>query len=247
MSRFLFITYLAICPFLDPRPPAKAMALAGSADVTQTPADAKAAADTFKPEPHWKALDEDKQVWLDPKTRRLIVRARVCLREGPLEHLLCSSQTKEHESILATDAKPRAIHAGLIVVAGEPGHPVRFRPTPQPPDGPALAIELQWTKDDKAQKADAKAWIKEERSGKPLKIDWVFGGSELFIDPDSGKTIYAADSGDLITVANFTGAILDLPISSSSNDAERSFVADPAKIPPRGTPVVMIFSPIKKK
>ncbi len=91
---------------------------------------------------------------------------------------------------------------------------MRYRPKPQPPEGPALAIELQWNQDGKAQTADAKSWIKEERSGKPLKIDWVFGGSELFVDPDSGKTIYAADSGDLITVANFTGAILDLPISS---------------------------------
>ncbi len=44
-----------------------------------------------------------RKVWLDPKTVLLIVRARVCLREGPLEHLLCSSQTKEHESILASD------------------------------------------------------------------------------------------------------------------------------------------------
>jgi hypothetical protein len=199
--------------------------------------------DAFKPDPKWKSLG--KSIWFDPAEKRLIVRSRVCLREGALEHLMCLSETKEHESILATDAEPRRIHAGLILVAGEPGHPVRYRPKFQPPEGPAISIELEWTQDGKPLRAPAKSWIKDERTGKTLTVDWVFGGSDLFEDPDTKRVIYAADGGDLITVANFTGAILDLPITSSANDAERTWVADPTKIPPKGTQVTTIFRAVK--
>ena len=43
--------------------------------------------------------------------------------------------------------------------------------------------------------------------------------------------VYAADEGDLITVANFGSAILDLPIASSASDADRVFSADPSGFP----------------
>ena len=37
------------------------------------------------------------------------------------EQLLCRKNTKEHESILATTADARIIHAGLLAAAAEPG------------------------------------------------------------------------------------------------------------------------------
>ena len=38
-----------------------------------------------------------------------------CFGTGYLEHLMCSKGTKEHEAILATDAVPNEIHAGLLL------------------------------------------------------------------------------------------------------------------------------------
>ena len=55
--------------------------------------------------------------------------------------------------------------------------------------------------------------------------------------------IYAADEGDLITVANFGSAILDLPFASSASDADRVFSADPAQVPPLGTEVFLMLRP----
>ena len=81
------------------------------------------------------------------------------------------------------------------------------------------------------------------KPGKPLAEDWVFAGSELFKDEVTKKTIYAADEGDLITVANFGSAILDLPLASSASDAERVFTADPTQVPPLGTEVLMLLRP----
>ncbi len=202
-------------------------------------------ADTFKPDPAWRSLAKD--LWFDPATRRLVIRARVAIKEGPLEHLLCTKGSKDHESTLTTEAPPRAIHAGLLLTGAEPGHPVRFDPKFEPPAGAAIAIDLEWTgPDGKPRRADARSWIKDARTGEVLKTDWVFAGSELFEDPATKQKHYAADDGDLATVANFPSSILDLPFRSSANDADRGFLANTAAIPDRGTGVTMYLKPRPK-
>jgi hypothetical protein len=200
-----------------------------------------APADSYRPDPAWKAMG--RSLWFDPQGKRLILRARVALREGPLEHLLCLKGTKEHEAVLATDAIPRMIHAGLLLTGAKQGHPVRFQPKFEPPTGSPIAIQLQWEAEGKLRSADARTWVREEQGKRPLAKDWVFAGSEIFEDPDTKKPIYAADDGDLFTVANFSNAILDLPFASTANDANRTYVANTDQIPPRGTMVTMILQP----
>ncbi|WP_165250592.1 YdjY domain-containing protein [Paludisphaera soli] len=197
----------------------------------------------FKPDPAWKPLG--RSLWFDAASepKRLIVRARVAFREGPLEHMVCLRGTKEHESILATDAPPTQIHAGLLLTGAEPGGPVRFKPEFRPPHGPAIALTVRWMKDGEVAEADARTWILDEKTKKDLDVDWVFAGSILYEDPVTRKSVYAAEEGDLITVANFASAILDLPIVSSADDAERTFVAHTDRIPPIGTEVQLILSP----
>ena len=201
----------------------------------------KAPADAPRIDPAWKPLGPS--LWFDPQGKRVVLRARVVLREGPLEHLLCLKGTKEHEAILATDAVPYQIHATLIRAGAAPGHPVRFLPKFEPPAGSPIAIELQWRYGGTTHRVDARQWIKDERRNSVLDTDWVFAGSELVEDPMTKKTVYTADDGDLITVANFINAILDLPFASTANDADRTFVANTDRIPPRGTVVMMFLRP----
>ena len=61
--------------------------------------------------------------------------------------------------------------------------------------------------------------------------------------PPPRRPVYAADQGDLITVANFGSAILDLPIASSADDADRVFVTNTEKIPALGTEVFVTLGP----
>jgi hypothetical protein len=197
--------------------------------------------DSFKPDDAWKSLGKD--VWFDPKGKRLVVRAKVALQDGVLEHFLCKKNSKEHESILATEAPARMIHAGLLLTGATPGHPVKFQPGFEPPTGPAIGIEVEWEQGGKLKKVDAREWVKDLGTNKALARDWVFAGSELFEDPRTKAMIYAADDGDLITVANFPASILDLPYRSSASDADRGYVANPEKVPVRGTPVTMYLSP----
>ncbi len=205
----------------------------------------KPAAATLEPDPAWTKLGRD--LWFDKGANRVVLRARVCLKEGYLEHFMCSKGTKEHEAIIATAAIPHEIHAGLLLTGAEPGHPVRFLPKFEPPVGATIGIELEWKQGDGRVKSDARQWIRDEKTKAPLAIDWVFGGSELYLDPATKKQVYAADEGDLITVANFGNAILDLPIASSANDADRVFFTNTEKIPPVGTEVFVALSPRPKK
>jgi hypothetical protein len=210
-----------------------------AAPAQDNPGEPKSAA--LRPDPEWKPLG--RSLWFDPKARRVIVRARVCLREGYLEHLLCSKGTKEHEAILASDAIGHEIHAALLATGIQPGHPVQFVPKFEPPAGPAIAIELRWHQDGKPRTADAREWVRDDKAKAPLALDWVFAGSQFAEDPETKKQVYVADYGDLFTVANFGSAILDLPIASSADDADRAFTTNTDKIPPLGTEVFMVLSP----
>ena len=192
-------------------------------------------------EPEWKELGRN--LWFDKKEKRVVLRARVVLREGILEHLLCLKGTKEHEAIISTDAVPNKIHAALLLTGADVGRPVQFVPKFEPPSGSPLKIEFLWKQNGQMMRADAKEWVWDEKGKSSLKIDWVFAGSLVYEDPVTKQARYAADEGDLITVANFASAILDLPIVSSANDADRTFTANTSKIPPLGTDVFVFLSP----
>jgi len=214
--------------------------------LSQQPADAAPLA-AVVPSPEWKSLGPG--VWLDAKAKpkRLILQAKVVLREGALEHLLCLKGTKEHEAIIATEADPRRIHAGLLLTGAEPGHPVHFKPEFEPPAGAKIDVKVRYMKQGKVQEVDARRWVKDEKTKKDLDVHWVFAGSVLYDDPVSKRKIYAAQDGDLITVANFGSAILDVPIASSADDSSRVFIANTAQLPPLGTEVQLILSPLPPK
>ena len=156
------------------------------------------------------------------------------LREGPLEHLLCLKGTKEHEAILATDARPAQIHAGLLLTGAEPGHPVRFLPKFEPPAGTPIAIELRLEerRQDQPGRRPPVGQGREDQES-PRRRTGSSPAASCSQDPITKRTIYAADDGDLITVANFGSAILDLPIASSASDADRVFSATRSRFPPR--------------
>jgi len=233
---------------MSPLIPSLALLLATVAqEASEKPRAEAAPAAGFQAPKEWKPLGP--HLWFDPTSepKRLIVEARIVLREGPLEHLLCLKGTKEHEAVLATAAAPKQIHAGLLLTGAEVGHPVRFRPKFEPPSGSPIVITARWDKDGKTVEADARAWIKDDKAGKELSLDWVFAGSTIYEDPITKKKVYAADEGDLITVANFGSSILDLPVASSADNANLFFIANTEKIPPLGTEVRLILAPRPSK
>jgi hypothetical protein len=178
--------------------------------------------------------------------RRVLVSASVCLREGALEQLMCRKNTKEHEAVLTADIDARKLHEALILAGATEGSPVRFRPRYRPATGSTIKISLAYEEKGQQKTVRAQEWIKNLKSGKTLDSDWVFAGSQLVDNPlDPGKPkLYLANDGDVICVSNFETALLDLPIESSKDDADRAYVAFTERIPPLETKVTVILEPV---
>lgn len=80
--------------------------------------------------------------------------------------------------------------------------------------------------------------------GVPLEHDWIFAGSHIMADPNSGEDFYVADrSGEIVCVSNFPTAMIDLPVESSSDNANLGFEAAAENIPAKGTQVRIILVP----
>jgi hypothetical protein len=196
------------------------------------------------------------QVWLDTKGqhRRVVVGAVVCLREGSygLECFLFRRHTKEHESILATEAEGKTIHAALLLAGGNPGSPVRYEDKKGEtkiiaPNGSPVAVLLRYADKDKQVTIPAQQWVERGKGTKTLQEGWVFAGSVLYPDPDDkSKTRYAADGeGSYINVLNGPAAILDLPINNPNRDpSEREYQPYTERIPEVGTKVEVLLQPL---
>jgi hypothetical protein len=78
-----------------------------------------------------------------------------------------------------------------------------------------------------------------------LKADWVFAGSGFYIDPNTGAKFYQAEEGNLICVANFSSATIDLAVASSATDDDLLYEAYTQRLPPIGTEVLIELAPRK--
>jgi len=182
--------------------------------------------------------------WILRDRRQVILDGVVCLRDGPLEMFACTRGTKEHESVVSIRVKAYMVHAALLAVGAEPGHPAQFTPRYRPASGTPVEIAVQWTDTTgKQHRADAQQWVRNVRTGKAMSHQWVFAGSGFWTDPQTGKKYYQAEGGDFICVSNFPSAMLDLPIESSQANADLLFAAFTEHIPPLGSPVRLILTP----
>ena len=256
-------------------------------------------------------LNKQGTVLIDVDGKRLLVKTKVCLREGVLEMFCCLKQSKEHESILSVDSEAFVIHTGLLALGAKAGSPVTFQPEYSPPKGTRIRLFCQWTdKDGKKHREPAEKWIRNSsrrffvelfddkpagldlKEGSELKWDeknkelywyghmsekqrdvflamskdakyrkaiqkfyvrtqpheledpWVFAGSGFFVDEANGTKSYLAEGGDLICVANFSSATLDLAAkSSATGESNLMWEAWTDRIPPVGTEVLLELVP----
>lgn len=195
-----------------------------------------------------KAMPEPHLVWVDAKNQQVLVDGYVSLNEGLLEMFACPSGTKEHESVIAVYSSAQMVHAALLAVGAEVGHPVRWEPKFVPPTGTPIEIEVRWLDESKKwQSARAQDWLRDVDSKKTMSQPWVFAGSGFWKDEETGKEYYMAEGGDLICVSNFSTATLDIPIESSQANEGLLFEANTKQIPEIGTPVRLVLKPKLEK
>jgi hypothetical protein len=199
--------------------------------------------DSFKP------LNKEKLLFFEKTAdgkRRVHVLAEVCLREGPLEVFLCKANTKEHESIVHADVDARAIHTALVAAGAKPGSTVKFVPDYKPATGSVIKVSVTYFKDGKLLTKPAQYWVQNLRTKKQMEHEWVFAGSRLFKYPDDPDKppFYCANNGEVISIANFSDSMLDLPVKSSKENAELGFTANTERIPPLKTKVIVTLEPV---
>ena len=200
----------------------------------------------------YKPLNDKKTLFFEKgagDTRRVHLLGAVCLREGPLEVLVCKLGTKEHESILHVDADGREVHFALVAAGAVAGSPVKFVPEYVPASGTKIKVTLTYREKGKVKTVPAGEWIKDRKTNKDMAHDWVFAGSRFFKDPDrpDAQPYYMANNGELISLANFPDSMLDLPVKSPKDIADLIFEINTPRVPPMRTPVLVTLEPVVEK
>lgn len=207
-----------------------------------------------KPVPHMeppkgaKRLSKTGRAWIDKQQGVVYVDGRISLRRGLLEMFACPPNTKEHESIVSVESEAFVLHAGLLAIGAETGAPVQFSPEYKPPTGTEIQIEVLWKDaEGKQQKVEAQYWVRDARTKKQMELPWVFAGSGFWHNEETGGSGYLAEEGDLVCLANFSTAMLDVPAQATNSNAGLLFEAFTERVPPLGWPVRLVFKPILKQ
>lgn len=169
-----------------------------------------------------------------------------------LELVACTPDTREHESLVMTTAKPSHIHAALLAAGYEPGTPGTWRLEGDElvrtlPTGDALEVFIAY-KNAQGQEIEAPAqdWIINIATGQTFPGSdmgaavWLFGGSRII--EYRGEEFYDADgAGTLIGLATFESETLSWRsvISPDSSLDEPEWIANRGLVPSFGTPVVV--------
>lgn len=165
-----------------------------------------------------------------------------------LEAMVCTNDTKEHESLVMTRARPSHVHAALLLVGITPGTPGDWDWTgdtirPVAPTGPRVRAEAVVESPAGTRVEPLESWVINARDGRRLTVHdaghhHVFGGSQFITKGDERH--YRADSeGVIVGLATFGGETLGWtrPHHHDSGLNEPVWIADPAKLPKFGSPV----------
>lgn len=189
---------------------------------------------------------------VDLKNRQIILNAEVCKPTYGLEFFLCKWNEKSYESVLHTKAQAWQLHAGLLALGLTPGRPARWSSgfgedaKFLPPQGAELKITLRWKDaDGKQQTAEAGDWLAPAGEGKgqrPAPKKWIFIGSEIL--PNGGYLADMEGYSGLVSVANLSSAVIDVPFQSTHSIESRQYLFNKDIIPKSGTVVEIIVTPL---
>ena len=191
------------------------------------------------------------------------IESSVCLKEGTLELIACTKGTKEHESIVAIEAKPMHVHAALLLLGATPGNPAMRKPIDEqgtrwidmPPKGDPVAVYLVFkNKEGKMVEHPIGKFIapsenapgdQQPAANRDVKFSgtFLFAGS-LLRSSGTGPRSYMSDlSGNVISVVTFGDELLCLPDVYGSDDGSLMWQVDATNLPAVGSKVTLRLRP----
>lgn len=175
-----------------------------------------------------------------------------------LELIACIRDTKEHESLVMTQARPSHVHAALLSIGLEPGRPARWtqqdgKVITHAPSGAPVKVEFL-TKDATGAMvvSTPSQWIANARTGEAWpgggeigKGHWVFAGS-ITEARDGRDDYYADEAGTLIGLTSFGTEVIAWSgvLSPDSTVDEPEWIADAKHVPAMGTKVTVRISAV---
>lgn len=177
-------------------------------------------------------------VKINLKERCVDVDAFFCLANGALELIACTKDSKEHESIIAVEAKAKHIHTALLLIGAKSGNPAMQKPANKektrwvhiPPRGGPVDVSLvfknkqgkeverpisdfieSYEDEFSDQFYDDKEAVDEEKEEKFPTNTFLFAGSILHGKGEGPRNYLADQSGNVITLATFGDELLCLP------------------------------------
>lgn len=199
--------------------------------------------------------EQDNGVTVNSKAKHLDIQAEVCLRRGEfLEMFACTRDSREHESILVIDAMPSTIHLGLLLLELEPGKPLSYDMTFDPPKlvpatGPEVDVFIVIKADGIEREIPANRWVQDNQTKKAMPGNtWLFAGSEFA--EYQGKQVYRADiNGSALSLVNFGDDLLTLPNKLTDANDSHNKVWQPRTqaIPKVGTKVLIRLKPLERE
>ncbi len=202
--------------------------------------------------------------------RCLDIESRVCLEKGLLELVACTKGSKEHESIVAIEAKAIHVHTALLLLGAEAGNPA-MRRAPQggdgvvqdaPPRGSAVDVSLVFPdKTGKLVEHPISEFIErvaaeevvlggvaaDKRADRKFPTrTFLFAGS-LLVEDGPGPRKYLSDvNGNVISIATFGDEMLCLPGVHTGEMNALEWQVKGTGLPARGTKVTLRLRPQPK-
>ena len=207
-------------------------------------------------------------IHLNLEERCVDVNATVCLREGLLELVVCTKNSKEHESIVVMNARPLQVHTALLLLGARPGTPATHQTLegdtkqwiPVPPTGDPIEVSLVFP-DSKGKLGEhpINKFISPaqmngldkfaiEKKPKAFPSRFLFAGSHLLENKNGPKKYACEYSGNVISVSTFGDELLCLPeIFGHQNDG-LAWQVNPEGLPEIGGNVILRLRPkVKNK
>lgn len=209
-------------------------------------------------------------VVINLRERCVDVESSICLREGALELIACTKDTKEHESIIVVAAKPKHIHTALLLLGAQAGSPAMRKPIDDegtrwidlPPRGDPVDVYLVF-KDQQGKLIEHPISDFIARSGEEAGEDgagadedpagagevakfphtFLFAGSLLHGD-GSGPRQYLSDlSGNVISISTFGDELLCLPGVYGQDNGALMWEINSTDLPALGSKVTLRLRP----
>jgi len=177
------------------------------------------------------------------------VQGQVSCRHGWLEQFVCARGSREHESLVVTDAPPSVIHAALLAAGLTPGSPGTWKANAAggvdavPPVGDAVEVLVQWHQDGLDRITPIQIWAERVRGGGAVaEPEFVFAGSRF--DPAPAGQVYAADrSGSVVGLVTFGDEVVAMRqvVPDQVDLAPPVWRARTSAMPAEGHPVTVIL------